>query len=123
MAEHKLVINLATKQATRVPLTPADIAQRAVDAARPPKPHEIKYEANTRILKTYSDWDQQNMAARQSALMGLNMTNGALTPTEQTEWDELQAAYAWIKAMHDAVATLQAMTPIPQDYQADKYWP
>ncbi len=61
---HKLVVDLKNHTQKRVPLTAADEAQRAIDAAKPPKPYqpspqEVLFELSG---KTQVEWDAAKAA-------------------------------------------------------------
>ncbi len=56
-------------------------------------------------------------------LLQKEVSGQALTPEEQARKQQLQQIDAAIEAIRAASNRLEAMTPIPDDYQADKYWP
>lgn len=80
----------------------------------------VKGEARRRIIARFPDWKQTNMVAR---ALELTRKGAGLTPEEQTEATQLQAAWDWIKAVRAASDALEAMDPIPADFTADQRWP
>ncbi len=61
---HKLVVDLKNHTQKRVPLTAADLAQQALDAAQPPRPYqpspeEVLFELSG---KTQEEWDAAKAA-------------------------------------------------------------
>lgn len=96
---------------------------RRVDGVRRDEAEQkalVKAEARRRILDRYPDWKQTNMLARSVELVKKGNT---LTPEELTETQQLEAVWAWIKAVRTASDQLEAMTPIPLDFNEDGRWP
>jgi len=70
----------------------------------------------------YPEWKQRNMTARAVELLHIQASQ-PWTPEEQAEADALQAAWAWIASVRAASDVLEAMQPIPADWQSDQHWP
>lgn len=96
---------------------------RRVDGVRRPEAEQkaiVKAEARRRILDRYPDWKQTNMLARSVELV---KKGASLTPEETVESQQLEAVWAWIKAVRAASDQLEAMTPIPLDFEDNGRWP
>lgn len=61
----------------------------------------IKLEARRRITTRYPEWKQSNMTARVVELVGAGQASGV-------EWDALQAAWGWVKAVRAHSDALEA---------------
>ena len=83
---------------------------------------DVKAEAGRRIVARYPEWKQRNMTARAVELLHIQASQ-PWTPEEQAEADALQAAWAWIASVRAASDVLEAMQPIPADWQSDQHWP
>lgn len=83
----------------------------------------IKDECRRRILARFPDWKQTNMNARGVELQDIWRKNGSWTEAEQADAAALTAAWEWVKATRAASNALEAMSPIPEDFTADGYWP
>lgn len=83
-------------------------------------PEMVKMEAQRRILVILPEWKQRNLTARAAELAMIGQANW--TEEEQAEWDAGQALWNQIKAIRVASDALEAMVPIPHDYQDDAYW-
>lgn len=96
---------------------------RRVDGIRRPEAEQkalVKLEARRRIVDRYPDWKQTNMIARSVELV---KKGAALTPDEVTETEQLEAVWAWIKAVRATSDAIEQMAPIPLDYNDDARWP
>jgi hypothetical protein len=83
----------------------------------------VKDEARRRIIAAFPDWKQTNMVARGVELQDVWRRTGSWTTDEQVEADALQAAWDWIKSIRDASDVIEALDPIPADFDADARWP
>lgn len=68
----------------------------------------IKEEARQRIVAVMPEWKQANATARAVELISLGQASGA-------EWDALQAAWAWVKAVRDHSNSLEAQAAAMDD--------
>jgi len=100
------------------------VVQRWTVARRDPvdQAQAVKREARRRILARYEDWRQANMTARGVELLSISMGR-VWSREESDEAGALMAAWAWIKAVRSASDAIEAMAPIPADFEADGYWP
>lgn len=76
----------------------------------------VKAEARRRIVAAFPEWKQANMTARAVELI----RDGDL---EHADMVGLTVAWGWIKSVREASNALEAMSPIPLDYQDDSHWP
>jgi len=94
----------------------------------------VKEEAGRRIRAIYPDWRQANMTARAAELARIQqglmrdvdcnlIAARTLTAEEVAEEQVINAAWVWIKAVRAASDTIEALDPIPADYDADARWP
>ena len=74
----------------------------------------IKAAARTVILACYPEWKQANMTARSVELLKMQMT-GALSPAEEAEFAELEAAWSWVKQVRARSDAAEAAGTQPQD--------
>ena len=90
----------------------------------PPGPEptieEIKAEANRRILSLCPQWKQDNMNRRATLLLERGRVNWSVE--ELAEWNSYVEIGNQIDAIRQASDILEAMSPIPSDYQDDSYW-
>lgn len=95
---------------------------------------QIKAEAQRRIHARFPQWKQANMTARSSELFriqagfmrdadGSFLPARPLTAEEVVEEVAIAQAWSWIKAVRSASDSLEARSPVPQDYSSDAYWP
>lgn len=84
---------------------------------------DVKAEARRRILARYPDWKQANMTAQGVELVNIRVSIGSWTERQAQEAAALSSAWDWIKSVRSASDRLEAMSPIPSDYQSDAYWP
>lgn len=82
----------------------------------------VKAEARRRILAAYPEWQQANMTARGVELLQIQVARG-LSDRERAEVAALQEAWDWIKAVRVTSDTIEALDPIPDDYDDDERWP
>ncbi|MEP3049412.1 MAG: hypothetical protein ABJL55_16310 [Roseibium sp.] len=81
----------------------------------------VKSEAERRILLICPVWKQRNLTARAAELAIKGVANW--TADEQSEVNAGQLLWDQIKAIREASDALEAMDPIPQDFDDDSYWP
>ena len=81
--------------------TDAEIAAAALPAAKAAKRLAIKTAARQVILARYPEWRQANLTARAVELISLGQTSGP-------EWQQMQAIWAWIKAVRARSDLLEA---------------
>lgn len=118
----KAVHNATTGQIELIDMTADEVAvMNASHAANAPKAAAVKAEARRRILARYPEWKQANLMARGVALVRKGETQW--TAEELTEANSIHAVWDWIKAVRAASNSIEAMTPIPDDFQDDKCWP
>lgn len=86
-------------------------------------PIQIKNEARRRISEKFPEWKQTNMVARGVELQDIWRLNGVWTAQEQAEATALKSVWTWIKSVRTASDTLEAMIPIPLNYENDVHWP
>lgn len=80
----------------------------------------VKAECRRRIFDRFPDWKQANMTARAVELLHIGEANW--TDEHRAEISAMQDAWSWIKQLRAKSDALEAVTPIPRDYDADKYW-
>ena len=80
----------------------------------------VKIEAQQRILRILPEWKQLNLTARAAELAIKGTVNW--TPEEQAEYEAGQAIWDAVKTLRTKSDALEAMSPIPEDYNNDKYW-
>lgn len=86
----------------------------------PATPDMVKQEAQRRILSTLPEWKQRNLTARAAELAMIGSSNW--TVEQQAEWEAGQGLWNQIKSIRNMSDTLEAMEPIPPDYQDDRHW-
>lgn len=96
---------------------------RSYAKTRAPDVQMVKAEAESRILARYPIDKQLNaysdfMLAREYIAGG-----GTLSDAQQTRYNDIKAAWAWIQSVRTASNEIEAMAPIPDDYDADVRWP
>ena len=96
-------------------------ALEAFHAGNAPKAAAVKAEARRRILALYPDWKQANLTARGVEL--LRKGEARWTAEELAEADAIHAAWDWVKSVRSASDAIEAMSPIPEDFRADRNWP
>jgi hypothetical protein len=91
---------------------------------------DVKAEAQRRIIALTGKSNLQdcmikqfNALMRAGQLTDKRVSGAALTAEEEAEADTLRAMADRIKAIRSASDALEASTPIPADYVADRYWP
>lgn len=80
----------------------------------------VKAEAQRRITAIMPEWKQRNLTARAAELAIKGSANW--TAEEQAEYSAGQAVWDQIKAIRIASNTLEAMSPIPENYTDEYYW-
>ena len=81
----------------------------------------IKLEAQRRIYSRFPQWKQANMTARAVGLLRAGEQNW--TDEEKAEAGALDGAWVWIKTVRIASGEVEAMNPLPHDYDDNKWWP
>lgn len=85
------------------------------------KSESVKKEAAKRILDVADENQQRNMLAEAAFI--LDIAKSSRTEAQKARVEELKSIWAYIEAVRDASNILEAMDPIPQDFQNDSYWP
>ena len=80
----------------------------------------VKQEARRRILAIAPDWKQRNLNAEQAALLKKGQENW--DADEMARWSAAEAIWIQINAVRAASNTIEALSPIPDDYTDDKHW-
>ena len=90
----------------------------------------VKAEAQRRIIALTGKSNLQdcmikqfNALMRAGQLTDKRVSGGALTAEEEAEATALRGFADRIKAIRAASDVLEAMSPIPADYNADRWWP
>jgi hypothetical protein len=116
-------------EATAEQKAAAQVALDAFDAAAVPI-EDVKAEAQRRIIALTGKSNLQdcmikqfNALMRAGQLTDKRVSGAALTAEEEAEADTLRAMADRVKAIRAASDALEASTPIPADYAADKHWP
>lgn len=81
----------------------------------------VKDEAYRRIVAICPEWRQRNLTAQAAILADKGRANW--TTGELANWNAGKAIWERIAAIRAASDTIEAMTPIPQDYTNNSYWP
>ncbi len=82
---------------------------------------QIKAEAYRRIVAILPEWKQRNLTVRAVVLTEKGRVNW--TAEELAEWDAGMALWQQVQAIRDASNTLEAMSPIPDDFATNEvYW-
>ena len=98
-----------------------EAVKRSGDTPLLPTADDVRRLAGEKILSLCPEWKQRNLTARASILAAKG--RGNWTAEEQAEWEAGEAIWAQIKAIRDASNVLEAMDPIPLDYDDPKWWP
>lgn len=93
----------------------------APDFRKPVTARQVKAEAERRILSIIPEWQQRNLIARAAELAIKGPANW--TVNEKAEVTAGQAVWNRVKAIRAASNILEALAPIPMDYESDSYWP
>jgi hypothetical protein len=67
------------------------------------------------------EWKQRNLLAQASILAEKGRENW--TPDELAAWDAGAAAWAHVAAIRARSDQLEAMAPLPTDFNDNGYWP
>jgi hypothetical protein len=81
----------------------------------------VKAEAFRRIIAICPEWKQRNLTAQAAQLAKTGEANW--TPEEAAAWAAGEAIWNQIAAIRAASDVLEAMDPIPVDYDLSVYWP
>ena len=81
----------------------------------------VKDEAYRRIVAIVPEWKQRNLTAQAAILADKGRANW--TTDELAAWDAGEALWARVAAIRTASNDIEAMDPIPQDFDDDSYWP
>lgn len=88
-----------------------------------PTADHVKLEAENRILNKYPLTKQMN-AYSDFMLMREHLAGGgSLTAKQQTRYNAIKNAWSWVQSVRDASDTIEALDPIPDDYNDDARWP
>ncbi|WP_170334969.1 hypothetical protein [Ruegeria arenilitoris] len=90
------------------------------DAAASVTADQVKQEAERRILSFVPEWKQRNLIAQASILAEKGRDNWSAE--ELTAWDAGHAIWAQVAVIRAKSDQIEAMDPIPADYQSDTYW-
>lgn len=82
---------------------------------------DVKGEAGVRILAVAPEWKQRNLIS-QAVILG-SKDKGTWTAAEKSLHENFERVWEKINAIRAASDRIEAMTPIPRDFQDDKYWP
>lgn len=96
-------------------------ALEAFHAENAPSAVDVKAEARRRILARLPEWKQANLTARGVEL--LRKGEASWTAQELAEADGIHAVWDWVKSVRLASDAIEATSPIPEDFRADRYWP
>lgn len=96
---------------------------RTYAKTKAPTAEMVKDEAYRRIVSVFPEWKQRNMTMRAVELVDKKARGETLTADEQAEEALLNAAKDGIKAVRAASDAIEAMDPIPDDYNSDERWP
>lgn len=101
----------------------ADGAAAAYVAPTPPpvSTDQVKAEAYRRIVLVCPEWKQRNLTAQAAILADTGRDNW--TAQDLADWNAGKLIWDAIDAIRAASDTLEATTPIPQDYTDDTHWP
>lgn len=92
-------------------------------AAPEPTASQVKAEAYRRIVTIAPEWKQRNMTAHGVALLSKLQDGGTLTAEEQAAKTANLAIWAQVEAIRARSDEIEAMTPIPADFNDDARWP
>lgn len=98
-----------------------DAAEVLAFFAPPPVAKDVKAEAYRRIIAICPEWKQRNLTAQATQLLRKGEANW--TQDEAAAWAAGQAIWEQIAEIRAASDTIEAMDPIPTDYDDDSYWP
>ena len=106
-------------------IEPSRVVQRWTKHARPRNEMIgiVKAAARERIIAHYPEWKQANMTARAVELTRALVENGSWTFGEQTEVAAIDAVWDWIKSVRAASDAIEALDPIPADFNHPSRWP
>ena len=82
--------------------------------------NKIKEEAHRRIVQVVPEWKQLNLLARSTELVKIGEQNW--TEAEREEVVLIESIWDKVKQLRAKSDELEAISPIPDDYQDDKYW-
>ena len=80
----------------------------------------VKIEAHRRIVQVVPEWKQLNLLARSTELVKIGEQNW--TAAEREEVVLIESIWDKVKQLRAKSDELEAISPIPDDYQDDKYW-
>jgi hypothetical protein len=81
----------------------------------------IKAEANRRILAIVPEWKQRNLLAQAAQLAKRGETHW--TADDHAAWEDGETIWERVSAIRAASDDLEAMDPLPTDYDDDRHWP
>ena len=86
-----------------------------------PTSESVKAEAHSRILAICPEWKQRNLTAQATLLAEKGRSNWSAD--ELAAWTAGEDIWTQIAAIRAASDTIEALDPIPDDYNADSRWP
>ena len=81
---------------------------------------DIKAEAHLRIVAIIPEWKQRNLLAQAAVLAEKGRDNW--TAQDLADWTAGAAIWAQVTALRTASDRIEALDPIPQDYDDDRHW-
>lgn len=86
-----------------------------------PTPEQVKAEAQRRITAIAPEWKQRNLIAQAAILAEKGRANW--TAEELAAWDAGSLVWVSIVATRTVSDVIEAMDPIPADFDDDTHWP
>lgn len=120
--EHEPTLEHAT---VALIVTPEEVYQEWTVTRRPLEQQieAVRAECGRRIYTAFPQWRQANYTARATELIEKKADGLVLDAQELAELAALKSVWDWIKAVRAASNVLEALDPIPPNYQADENWP
>ena len=87
----------------------------------PVTPQAVKDEARRRILAIAPEWKQHNLTAEATALA--EKGRDTWSADELAAWNNTQTIRRQINDIRQASNRIEALNPIPSDFEDDKHWP
>ncbi len=84
-------------------------------------PQMVKREAHRRIVAVVPEWKQRNLTAQATLLA--EKGRSAWTADELRDWNAGFAIWSQVAAIRAASDAIEAMNPIPVDFDDDRRWP
>ena len=86
-----------------------------------PTSQSVQGEAHSRIVTICPEWKQRNLTAQAAILAEKGRSNWSAE--ELAAWIAGEAIWAQIAAIRAASDTIEALDPIPADFNDDSRWP